>query len=327
MSSLDEFNMVFPIKCILWTDKQKKLEDGAKKSTPQNLSWTWFAADLPKNQCKTALWRKASSEMCFIIWKNTFSDFFLHLAAERWILVPVQCFVFGLGCNRWLCFHNWSSCRMCLWKANESLSLMVSLYGGTNWGGVIHLSPHGWPEAVAWAAEAADALSWRLRTVHWNKRNKINRNISVYQKGSYLRVKLLSHTSQTETFDLNFLRGSIFDTGYPRLVKNNTFTALRRSDFHSHNKLWLPLSWSRSSSSRDPGGDAYPPSETTLRFGKRTYPSGDKDPRPEEEEEAELLPEPIDFGRAPEGWTLLPHGRSTLFSERKHILWGKCNQM
>ena len=70
---------------------------------------------------------------------------------------------------------------------------------------------------------------------------------------------------------------------------------------NSHNKFWLPLSWSKSSSSRAPGGDTYPPSppDTTLRFGPHMYPTGDREPLPEDEEEDALLPEPTDFGRPP----------------------------
>lgn len=61
------------------------------------------------------------------------------------------------------------------------------------------------------------------------------------------------------------------------------------------------------------------PPEAALLFGPHMYPTGDRDPRPEDEEDDELLPEPTDFGRPPgrtscepcdptEGSTLLSAG-------------------
>lgn len=72
-----------------------------------------------------------------------------------------------------------------------------------------------------------------------------------------------------------------------------------KANIDSRSKFWSPHSWSVSSSSRAPGGDTYParPPETTLLFGPHSYPTGDREPRPEEEEDEELLPEPTDVGR------------------------------
>lgn len=88
---------------------------------------------------------------------------------------------------------------------------------------------------------------------------------------------------------------------------------------HSHKRFWPPPPWSRSSSSRPPGGEMYPtrPPEAALLFGPHMYPTGDRDPRPEDEEDDEVLPEPTDFGRPP-GRTSCepgdPTGGSTLLS-------------
>lgn len=63
----------------------------------------------------------------------------------------------------------------------------------------------------------------------------------------------------------------------------------------------------------------YPPRppETTLLFGPHRYPTGDREPLPEDEEEDELLPEPTDFGRPPARPSCEPRDPtedSTLFS-------------
>lgn len=101
-------------------------------------------------------------------------SFVLYLAT-RHIFGLVLWFGFGFGCNGWWGFF-WGFCQR-IWFVGDcrgfsSMSRRCLLHGdcgGTDWGGVLRLSPDGRVVAVTGTAEATHTLSWWLGAVHWNK--------------------------------------------------------------------------------------------------------------------------------------------------------------